>query len=102
MLPAQGGAEYVGRKLSVQDGGLRSRQVRRAVQTLRPCSSLISIWYVATEPPRCSGVATPVTVPLVTARWWVAEISIPTAYPPKSRCACMLDPYEPRVSASTQ
>lgn len=46
----------------------RSRQVSRALHTRRPCSSLITISYVAVERPWCRGVATPVTRPERTPR----------------------------------
>ena len=41
-----------------------------------------------------SAVATPVTVPAVAARWWVALMSTPTES--RSGWACMAEPTEPR------
>ena len=49
--------------------------------------------------PRWMAVATPVTVPEVAERWWVALISMPTDS--LSGWACTAEPTEPRVSAST-
>lgn len=74
-------------------------QVRREVQTRRPCSSVISMSYVAKVRPPCNRVATPVTYPEVAERWWVAFSSMPTAM--RSGPAWTAAPTEPSVSAST-
>ena len=50
-------------KVPFLNRGRRSKQVSRAVQTRSSSSSVMTISYVATDPPRCSGVATPVTRP---------------------------------------
>ena len=56
-----------------------SAQVIREVHTRLPRSSVITTSQVAMLRPRCAGVATPVTVPDVAERWWVALMSTPTA-----------------------
>ena len=59
-------------------------QVRRAVQTRSPVSSVMTISYQAIALPSRNGVATPVTVPALTPLWWEALISMPTAMLPSS------------------
>lgn len=71
----------------------------RTVERRRPCSSRITISWVARVRPRLSAVQVPVTTPDVAERLWVALISMPTANRPGP--AWMAEEMDPRVSPST-
>ena len=72
----------------------------RAVESRRPCSSVITTSWVTRVPPRWTAVAVPVTRPERTARWCVALISTPTTL--RSGPAWIFAAIEPRDSASTR
>src|SRR4029453_11260960 len=71
----------------------------RAVDRRRPCSSVMTISWVARVPPRWMAVQVPVTRPSATERWCVAPTSIPTTC--LSGPACKDAANDPSVSAST-
>ncbi len=58
----------------------------RAVHNRRPSSSEMTTSWLQSVRPNEIAVATPVTRPERTERWWVALMSVPSASPPGQTC----------------